>query len=60
MALAVFLLLCGILAAELAVIGFTAAGWAGAVSLLLCATVLATSKPPRSERPGRPRRLTQS
>ena len=41
MAVAVFLLLCGILAAELAVLGLAPAGVVGAVLFAGCAAVLA-------------------
>lgn len=45
MAFVVFLLLCGMLAAEIALFGFKAAGVVGAVLLACCAAVLATKQP---------------
>lgn len=54
MALAVFLLLIGILAAEIALFGIAGAGWVGAGSFLLCAAVLTFRRsrlePPRMRR----------
>jgi hypothetical protein len=44
MAFVVFLLLCGMLAAEIALFGFKAAGIVGAVLLACCAAVLATKQ----------------